>query len=147
MLLVRMRRLFSKHSLPVTILLTVIMLLLCLTPQAIYAFSNFGENASKVIGQTTFTTSTKATTQSGLNAADADTFDSHGNMWVADVVNNRVLEFKPPFSDGMNAALVIGQASFTSSTAATTQSGLNDPVDLASDSHGNLWVTDSGNNR
>jgi hypothetical protein len=47
----------------------------------------------------------------------------------------------------MNAALVLGQSSFTTDTDATTQNGMFFPQGLGFDSHGNLWVVDSGNNR
>ena len=117
------------------------------------AFTN-GQSASIVIGQKDFTASTHATTESGLGAPREVKFDSSGNLWVADSDNNRVLEFKPPFSSGMDASLVIGQASFVTSAPATTQSGLSNPggvwsgpADLAFDSSGNLWVSDIGNSR
>ena len=100
-----------------------------------------------VIGQTNFTSSTAATTQSGLNNPTTVTLDSSGNLYVADIGNNRVLMFEPPFTNGMNASVVIGQTNFTSSTAATTQSGLNNPQGVAVDSAGNLYVGDYYNNR
>ncbi|MFZ3213647.1 MAG: hypothetical protein WA188_19250 [Terriglobales bacterium] len=73
--------------------------------------------------------------------------DSAGNLWVGDSGNNRVLQFMPPFANGMSATLVLGQASFTTSAAATTQSGLSAPFGIAFDSSGALVVADSGNNR
>ena len=45
------------------------------------------------------------------------TADSSGNLWVVDSGSNRVLEYVPPFSDGMAATLAIGQANFTSGSA------------------------------
>ncbi len=113
---------------------------------AVYAFSN-GENAGKIIGQPNFTTNTAATTQNGLLNPTVGAFDSSGNLWVTDTSNNRVLEYKPPFSNGKNAALVIGQPDFTTGTAATTQSDLFDPEGVALDKGGNLWVVDMENSR
>ena len=114
-----------------------------------------GMNAALEIGQPAganqFTTSAQATTQSGLRGPSGLTFDSSGDLWVADNFNNRVVEFTPPFSDGMNAALEIGQPAgatqFTTNLAATTQSGLSLPHDTAFDGSGNLWVSDSSNFR
>jgi len=63
---------------------------------AAYAFSN-GQNAHLVIGQSNFTTSTFATTQSGLGTIITDAkFDPSGNLWVGDANNNRILQFIPP---------------------------------------------------
>jgi len=106
-----------------------------------------GMNASLVLGQANFTSSTAATTNSGLSNPEYIAFDASGNLWVTDTFNNRVLEFKPPFANGMVASLVIGQAGFVSSGPATTSSGLSQPAGVAFDSGGNLWIGDAGNNR
>ncbi len=81
-------------------------------------------------------------------------FDASGNMWVVDsnpnanAPSDRVLEFKPPFANGENALLEIGQANFTSDNeTATTQSLLSSPQAIAFDSSGNLWVADNANYR
>ena len=37
-------------------------------------------------------------------------FGTHGNFWVADSSNNRVLKFVAPFKTGIKARLVVGQA-------------------------------------
>lgn len=104
-------------------------------------------NASLVLGQANFTPSASATTNAGLSAPHLIVFDASGNLWVTDAGNNRVLEFKPPFANGMTASLVIGQADLASSGAATAASGLNFPTGIAFDSAGNLWIGDTGNNR
>jgi sugar lactone lactonase YvrE len=74
-------------------------------------------------------------------------FDHSGNLWVVDYSNLRVLEYVPPFANGMNASLVIGQADFISAVSATTNTGLAQPYSVAFDGSGNLWVTDANNNR
>jgi sugar lactone lactonase YvrE len=106
-----------------------------------------GESASIVIGQQDFTSSVAGVTASNFEEQTALAFDSHGNLWVADNGNNRVLEFTPPFSTGESASIVIGQQDFTSSVATVTASSLEEPDGLAFDSHGNLWVSDTMNNR
>ena len=79
------------------------------------------------------------------------TFDSKGNLWVADLGNQRVLEFVPPFSTGMAASLELGQpaaTAFTSNGFATeTASSLHAPNALTFDSSGNLWVADTEEGR
>ncbi len=122
------------------------MLLLITSVTRAHAFTN-GQSASLVIGQKDFTSKTHGTSQSELSGPLFTIFDSSGNLWVGDLNNDRVLEFKPPFSAGMNASLVIGQSSFETSTPATSRSGLNGPYGLAFDSRGDLWVGDYGNNR
>jgi sugar lactone lactonase YvrE len=109
-------------------------------------FTN-GMAASLAIGQPDFVTNTCNTTQNGLNGPNGLAFDHRGNLWVADFYNSRVLEYVPPFTTGMNASLVIGQADFTSNAVATTSTGLDDSYYIAFDGSGNLWVTDVGNNR
>jgi hypothetical protein len=101
-----------------------------------------GMNADLVIGQPDFTTSTQIVSQSGLYNPIGIRFDPSGNLWVVDSAPDRVLEYSPPFSNGMNAALVIGQNSFTTDTGGVTQNGLNGPTRVAFDALGNLWVSD-----
>ena len=114
--------------------------------------------ASLEIGQpaaTAFTSDGNSYT-SGISAisiyaAASVAFDHNGDLWVADYGNNRVLEFVPPFSNGMAASLVLGQVDFThglsnqgGSPAANT---LSFPSGLEFDSGGNLIVEDTQNNR
>lgn len=103
--------------------------------------------ATLVIGQTDFMSQCPCTTRYQLSGPEGLTFDKSGNLWVADEQNNRVLEYKPPFSIGMNANLVIGQSVFTTSGAFTNSSRLSNPEGVAFDSAGNLWVSDFNNNR
>ena len=100
-----------------------------------------------VIGQTSLTGSGDTSPSGALFGPTGLAFDPSGNLWVVDSGNNRVLEFKTPFSDGESASLVIGQPTFGGYIGTTTSGGLNAPSYLAFDPSGNLWVTDQGNNR
>jgi len=103
--------------------------------------------ASLVIGQPDFTSVTNSNNESKLNSPGFMAFDSSGNLWVSDTYDNRVLEFKAPFSNGESASIALGQPDLSSVGANTTQSTLNYPQGLAFDTHGNLWVADESNNR
>ncbi len=110
-------------------------------------FTN-GMNASVVIGQANFATTKASVGRTGLSGIKSlVTTDLAGNLWVSDTGSNRLLEFEPPFSNGMGASLVIGQQDFNSSLPATTQSGFQKPHHPGFDSSGNLWVSDLNNNR
>ena len=56
-----------------------------------------------VIGQANFTSKVTATTQNGLSTPSGVALDSAGNLYVADNDNSRVLMYRPPFSNDMNA--------------------------------------------
>ena len=109
-------------------------------------FTNRGA-ASLVIGQSDFTSSSNSNNQSMLNEPNQVTFDQSGNLWVADTGDNRILEFKAPFSNEESASVSIGQPNLFSTVANTTETTLNYPEGLAFDTHGNLWVGDTDNNR
>jgi sugar lactone lactonase YvrE len=105
------------------------------------------EAASLVIGQSSFTTNTYATSQNGLGTPYGLAFDSSGNLWVVDHGNNRVLEYTPSFSTDEAASLVIGQSGYTSVGQTGGSKGLYLPTGIAFDSSGNLWVSDTDDNR
>jgi DNA-binding beta-propeller fold protein YncE len=112
-----------------------------------------GENAVNVLGQTSFTSSTAYYTQNGLPAPTAVSYDpTNSRLFVTgDYHSNRVLVFNVATStitNGENAVNVLGQTSFTSSTAAISQNGLYNPYGLAYDpTHSNLFVADGDNAR
>lgn len=106
-----------------------------------------GEAANLVLGQPSFTSRTAATSPVGMWEPQGIAVSPSGDVWVADSTNNRVLEFRPPFSTGMPASVVLGQTSFTLNRAGTGPANLTHPIGLAFDSLGDLFVADSGNNR
>ncbi len=104
-------------------------------------------DANLVVGQANFTESGPSTAQNGMSAPYGVAFDPSGDLWVADAGNSRILEFKPPFSIGEAASLVIGQSNFTTKAHSTTATGLWVPTAIAFDSSGKLWVADWVNSR
>jgi sugar lactone lactonase YvrE len=116
-----------------------------------------GMAASFALGQPDFTHGLRnqggAVAANTLSGASGPAFDSSGNLWVADILNNRILEFKPPFTSNMAASMVLGQADFTHGLAnqgggaTPTSVTLSAPQEVTFDSSGRLIVTDGGNNR
>ncbi len=110
-----------------------------------------GENATAVLGQTNFTNHSGATTQAGLRAPSYLNYDSAtSRLFVADSGNNRVMVFNATstITNGQAAINVLGQSSFTVSTAALTSSGMNSPWAVTYDATSSrLFVADRGNNR
>ncbi len=103
--------------------------------------------ANVVLGQAGFTTATVATTAAGMAFPAEVVVDADGNLFVADGDNCRVTQFKPPFTNGMSASLVLGEPDLATAACATSATGLGDTRGVKIDSSGNLWVSDSGNNR
>lgn len=106
-----------------------------------------GQAANMVLGQPDFTSSGNSTSAAGLDYPVKATADSSGNLWVADCDNNRVVEYKAPFSNGAAAALVLGEPDMTTSSGGTSATTLSCPSGLAFDKKGNLWVSDYDNSR
>src|SRR5437773_1812030 len=78
--------------------------------------------------------------------------DSSGNVYVADLSNNRVLEYSNPLATDTVADQVFGQGgSFTTNVpnngGPPSAAGLNFPSGVAVDPSGNLYVADPANNR
>ncbi len=74
---------------------------------------------------------------------------TNGNLYIADFGNNRVLRYLSPFDNPgqVQPNAVYGQANFTTFSAGTSATSLNQPRSVAVDGSGNLWVADTGNNR
>ncbi len=109
-----------------------------------------GQNASYVLGQTDFITSTSGTTQSKFNNPLAVAYDAvNHRLFVSQFQSNRVTVFSlVSLANGQNADYVLGQPDFTTSTGGTTQGKMNSPIGVDYDSNNNrLFVVDSLNNR
>lgn len=115
-----------------------------------------GMAASLELGQPPATAFTSVLSQTpSANSLDGPmglTFDSNGNLWVADQSNNRVLEFIQPFTNGMAASIVVGQPNFLQVEINQNQhypaaNTLNSPFGVAFDAGGDLLVSDTQNNR
>ena len=110
-----------------------------------------GEDAVNVIGQIDFTSSVTGATQSTfVGMRSAIFYDSEtGFLFVGDSHGNRILIFDvSSITDGMNASYVLGQPDFTTSTALTTQNGINRPnYGMAYDNVRNLLFVSSQSNR
>lgn len=84
----------------------------------------------------------------GLNYPVSVATDSAGNLYVADLYNNRVLKY--PSSASTTAIAVYGQSSFSTNTAnqnGISASSLKGSQGIYIDSSDNLYVADSANNR
>ncbi|MGA7236592.1 MAG: hypothetical protein WBY44_12980 [Bryobacteraceae bacterium] len=86
----------------------------------------------------------------GATAAQLDdpaalTFDTAGNLYVADTANHRVRKISP--SGIISTAAGTGQPGFSGDGGAAVRAQLNSPRGLTSDADGNVYIADSGNNR
>ena len=106
-----------------------------------------GASAVRVYGQANMNTSSKPSQVSAqtLSGPQGIVVDQASNLFVADAGANRVIVFAntqnaPPL--GAAAVFVIGPGSFSA-----TNGGLKSPFDVGVDSSGNIYVSDSGNNR
>ena len=111
-------------------------------------FTN-GQAAAVVLGQPDFTHIAPATTATGLNDPTGVAVDPSGNVWVADYGNNRVVEYArgTGFTNGQAAAVVLGERDFTHYGGGRNATSMTRPTGVGTDSSGNVWVTDGGNNR
>src|SRR5262245_842474 len=107
--------------------------------------------ADRVLGQSGFTTGSSGTTATTLRSPQGLAVDPHGNLYVVDSSNHRVVEYDAPLSTGEAATLVIGQLDASSSgcnqNGAVGAGTLCNPTGAATDPAGNLYVYDANNNR
>ncbi|MFA6082692.1 MAG: NHL repeat-containing protein, partial [Patescibacteria group bacterium] len=111
----------------------------------ITAISN-GEDAVNVLGQANFTTGTDQGVAQNTLYAPSGVAYSTNKLYVSDQANRVMVFDVTAISDNENAANVLGQANFTSSTAGTGQNDFSYSTYLSAGSD-LLYATDSGNNR
>jgi hypothetical protein len=123
------------------------------------------QNASRVFGQGNDFTASGCNRGSMAGAATLCapaglTLDVLGNLYVADVNNDRVLEYAAPFGSDPAATMAIGQGDAGSFTTSGCNRGIAPadvlgvgadslcmPAAISVDAKINLYVADSGNNR
>jgi uncharacterized protein (TIGR03437 family) len=106
-------------------------------------------------GQADFNRVNTTASRSTLNRPRSVTFDSAGNLWVADSGNHRVVRFNASTLNAItppDADVVIGQKDFVSSAPnaggnEVSGAGFEAPTAVAFDAQGNLYVSDFGNSR
>ena len=117
-----------------------------------------GDPANLVIGQPNLTSGVPNVDSAGGSAPSSTSLRSplglavaaDGTLYVADLGNNRVLRYPRPVAQSgrITPDAVLGQTDFTSSASASVGPGsLHAPAGLAIGPNGNLFVSDSGNNR
>jgi uncharacterized protein (TIGR03437 family) len=116
--------------------------------------ASFGVAASaiRVYGQPNFNAAGAAGAVSlqTLNTPSGLFVDLTFNLYIADTGNNRIVVFPNTQSApaaGLPAALVFGQGQVDSGSAGGGATGLRGPADVAVDDSGNIFVSDTGNNR
>jgi sugar lactone lactonase YvrE len=90
-----------------------------------------------------------------LNYPSGVAVDASGDLYVADYLNNRVLEYTTPLTNSTAANLVFGQGGIFGATGCNSDTGGGNPTDddlcnpwgVAADASGNLYVADTSNNR
>jgi len=107
-----------------------------------------GQAADAVLGQPGFITNTPGVSATAMSAPRAYAIDDDGNLLVSDTQNCRVLLFRPPFTNGEAAKVVIGKPDANTPCAGSVSaSNLGNTSGIAIDDNGNLWVVDASNNR
>ncbi len=95
-------------------------------------------------GTAAFSGDNGAATAATLNTPSGLTFDSTGNLYIADSGNNRVRRVNK-FTGSISTFAGNGTAAFGGDNGAATSAKLWNPKSLAFDGTGNLYIADSSN--
>ena len=111
-----------------------------------------GADADRVLGQSDFTTTSYSISQSSVDFPFALSADKDNNLYVTDIIANRVLVFMdaPSKANGANADKVLGQPNFTTSSPGTSANKMSSPAQTTvfeSNTRTYLALADYGNNR
>jgi sugar lactone lactonase YvrE len=128
--------------------------LIYFTPFTLTAVSGSGDTlADRLLGQPDFKSAgcSDPSISMASNASLCNPFgvavDNAGNVYVADMANNRVVEYDTPLTTDRIADLVLGQPNFASKIPGAGPSHFNQPNDVVVDNNGNVYVADLANNR
>jgi trimeric autotransporter adhesin len=111
------------------------------------AVSLHAQTISTVAGSSTtgFAGDNAAATSALMNQPTGVVVDSAGNLYIADLGNNRIR--KVTATGIITTVAGTGAAGFSGDGAAATAAQLNSPSRVAVDSAGNLYIADASNNR
>ena len=107
--------------------------------------------ANLVLGQQDFTSREVDPSAISMGRPVQVALTANGSVLVSDYAYNRVLFFRQPtdgdFVNGQAAEKVFGQPDFVTITAGNTDTSLNAPLAIATDTDDYLYVADRGNQR
>ncbi len=109
-----------------------------------------GAAASAVLGQLDFDSLNEATASGRFDTPMGIALDSFGTLYVQEYENHRVSFFKNPSAKANGAAAdgVIGQPDFATFTSGISSRKIFRPfIGMTFDLSGNLWLSDSNNDR
>lgn len=113
-----------------------------------------GQTAAAVLGQPDFSSNSQGTTLAQMNFPIDLALDTAGNLYVSDMLNNRVSGFLAPFSSGQAADFLFGDPRITGSNCYDTfpvvpisRTLFYCPQGLAVDSNGSLFLADALHHR
>ena len=116
------------------------------------AGSSTGAAAIRVFGQPDFFSNTAPAAPSAqtLNGPQGIAVDVFSDLFVADAASHRVVGFlgtRDAPAAGAAAGLVLGNGRFDGATPASGPAGMRGPTDVAVGGWGDIYVSDTGNNR
>jgi len=107
--------------------------------------SKFGVTGAGVVAALALDPGTAASVGSGMNTPQSVTYDSNGNLLIADTANNRVLRIVAA-TQVQTVVAGTGVAGNSGDGSAATGAKLNAPKAVAAAPDGTIYVADTGNN-